>query len=325
MSLRKSPTPTPALLAGNRRNAQLATGPSTPAGKENSSRNSRKHGLFARQGEDFRASLAALGENAEEFDRVYQGLLRAYQPADPLWARQVEDLARLYWRRARLDRAKAGLILHQQEKREQERQKEVMEDNRFTIDTFDVAVATGGMWRMPDSEAKYQAVLSHLQMIRAIVENQQFDESGKVFLRYLYGREPSWRGAKIQRDFEALADPKPGAILDRTLPLATLRQDLSEEIEYVRQQLAWWKTKNAPPSAAARDAALAPEGKQWALILREERDLDRAIDRKVKILLSLRRVRRSGADNGYVMEASETSGQEGPENTTDCQAVIAQK
>ncbi len=53
MSLRKSPTLTPKLLAANRRNARRSTGPTTALG-------------FA--GEDTRATE----ENVEEFDRVYR-------------------------------------------------------------------------------------------------------------------------------------------------------------------------------------------------------------------------------------------------------------
>ena len=41
--------------------------------------------------------------------------------------------------------------------------------------------------------------------------------------------------------------------------------------------------------AIERDAALAPVGEEWAMMLRREAALDRSIDRKVRILLSLRK------------------------------------
>jgi hypothetical protein len=41
-------------------------------------------------------------------------------------------------------------------------------------------------------------------------------------------------------------------------------------------------------SLAERDACLALEGKQWTLLLRQENALDRAIDRKVRILMNVR-------------------------------------
>ena len=41
--------------------------------------------------------------------------------------------------------------------------------------------------------------------------------------------------------------------------------------------------------AIARDSCLAPEGKTWEMLLRQEAGLDRAIDRKVRILLTMRK------------------------------------
>jgi hypothetical protein len=42
-------------------------------------------------------------------------------------------------------------------------------------------------------------------------------------------------------------------------------------------------------AAIERDACLAPAGEEWRMMLRREESLDRAIDRKVKLLLSLRK------------------------------------
>lgn len=41
--------------------------------------------------------------------------------------------------------------------------------------------------------------------------------------------------------------------------------------------------------AIDRDACLAPAGEEWKLMLRREETLDRSIDRKIKLLLSLRK------------------------------------
>ena len=289
MSLRKSPTPAPALVAGDRRSAEFSTGPSTPAGKENSKRNSRKHGLDAREGEDFRASLAALGEDPGKFDRLCQELLRAYQPADPLWARQVEDLARLYWRRARLDRIKNALLLRQRATDERERERRAMEEDRETHEAFDAGVGVGGLWQLPDSVAKFRIIMSNLEMVQALVEMRQYDEAGKVSLRYLYGQYMPWRGANIVRAYESLSSPQDGKDDGGEFTRRSLQKDLEAELAAARKQFAWCKAQHAEPAPAARDACLAPEGKHWTLILREERDLDRAIDRKVRILLDLRR------------------------------------
>lgn len=325
MSLRKSPTRTPAALATNRENARLSAGPVTPAGKENSKRHSRKHGPYARQGKDFRASVAALGERPEEFDQLYEDLLRAYRPADPLWERQVEDLARLYWRRARLDRIKNALLLRQRSTDERERERRAMEEDRETHEALDAGVGLGGLWQLPDSVAKFRIITSNLEMVQALVDMRRYDEAGKAALRYLYGQYMPWRGANIARAYESLTTTQAGQEDNAEFTRRSLQKDLEAELAAARKQFAWHKGQHAEPAPAARDACLAPEGKAWPLILREERDLDRAIDRKVKILLSLRRARRCAADNGDELEASEGSGPAEPDNTTDCEAVVSQK
>lgn len=57
MSLRKSPTLTPALLASNRRNAKKSTGPRTARGKARSRLNSFKHGTRSPEYIDFVKAL----------------------------------------------------------------------------------------------------------------------------------------------------------------------------------------------------------------------------------------------------------------------------
>ena len=109
MSLRKSPSVTPDLAAANRGNAQNSTGPRTPAGKDHSRLNALKHGLYtAAQNEP--VVMLALGEDPAEFEAERQALLESYGPGDELWYHQIDDLAKLYWRRSRLERAQGALV-----------------------------------------------------------------------------------------------------------------------------------------------------------------------------------------------------------------------
>ena len=108
MSLRKSPQLTPPLLAAARRNARRSTGPRSPAAKQNSKLNALKHGAYV-SFENQRQAMRALGENAEQFQALTEELRSAFAPGDALQERQVEDLAWLYWRRERLERALSGL------------------------------------------------------------------------------------------------------------------------------------------------------------------------------------------------------------------------
>ena len=108
MSLRKSPQLTPALLAAARQNAQHSTGPRSPAAKQNSKLNALKHGAYVSD-ENHRQAMLALGEDPEQFQTLTEELMSAFGPGDALWEKQIEDLAWLYWRRERLERAQEGL------------------------------------------------------------------------------------------------------------------------------------------------------------------------------------------------------------------------
>jgi hypothetical protein len=68
MSLRKSPTRTPASLAANRANARKSTGPRTEEGKRRVRLNGLKHGLRC---SSFRESLIKSGESTALVDRNF--------------------------------------------------------------------------------------------------------------------------------------------------------------------------------------------------------------------------------------------------------------
>jgi hypothetical protein len=64
---------------------------------------------------------------------------------------------------------------------------------------------------------------------------------------------------------------------------------LEEEIASVREEFDYAEKANEERAAIERDACLAPEGETWGMMLRQEAALDHSIDRKVRILLRLRK------------------------------------
>ena len=64
---------------------------------------------------------------------------------------------------------------------------------------------------------------------------------------------------------------------------------LGEEIASVKEEFEYAEMANAERVELERDACLAPEGETWAMLLHQEASLDRSIDRKVRILLRLRK------------------------------------
>jgi hypothetical protein len=83
---------------------------------------------------------------------------------------------------------------------------------------------------------------------------------------------------------------------------------LEEEIASLREEFAYAEKANEERAAVERDACLAPEGETWSMMLRQEAALDRSIDRKVRILLRLRKesanlpIAPAGQDDGGRME-----------------------
>jgi hypothetical protein len=83
---------------------------------------------------------------------------------------------------------------------------------------------------------------------------------------------------------------------------------LEEEIASLREEFEYADKANEERAAIERDACLAPEGETWSMMLRQEAALDRSIDRKVRILLRLRKefidhpMAPAGQDDGARME-----------------------
>jgi hypothetical protein len=95
-----------AKLEANRRNAQLSTGPKTPEGKMQSSRNALKHGILASKW------LIVEGDGAEdaaEFDKLLTALREDLAPVGALEEILVEKIAVCHWRQNRALRCEAAL------------------------------------------------------------------------------------------------------------------------------------------------------------------------------------------------------------------------
>ena len=130
MSLRRTATLTEAKLIANRENAQRSTGPQTEEGKHRASLNRLKHGAWATAGCYSPEAMRALGEDPQEFQTLHERLRQAEGPENPLCEQQVEDLARLYWRRKRLERTMSVVIARRMQEAEEEAGEEATEEER---------------------------------------------------------------------------------------------------------------------------------------------------------------------------------------------------
>jgi len=308
MSLRKSPQLTPQLLAAARRNARHSTGPRSPAAKQNSKLNALKHGAYV-SFENQRESMQALGEDPERFQALREELRSAFGPGDALWEKQMEDLAWLYWRRERLERAQEALrrrALQGIEEWQQGRRREMagvtFEASRHELVDWDLPVPN-------DRGVKLRLRLSYLGVIREEVKQGEYRLRQHTLLESLYRGEMGWRSqmicALLYRFGEAAELPRelardPHYVEDlkalgewREPPGEAERQELlrllEEEMASLGEELADEEKANEERVAIEREACLAPPSETWSLLVRQEGSLDRSIDRKVRILLRLRK------------------------------------
>jgi len=84
-------------IEANRRNALKSTGPKTYDGKARSSMNSLQHGLTA-------AQAVLPHENADDYEKLREGMLESYAPENPAEQSIVEELVNACWRLMRLHR-----------------------------------------------------------------------------------------------------------------------------------------------------------------------------------------------------------------------------
>jgi hypothetical protein len=307
MSLRKSPQLTPALLAAARQNAQHSTGPRSAAAKQNVKLNSLKHGGRVSD-ENRRQAMQALGEDPQEFENLKQELMSALTPGDALWEKQIDDLAWLYWRRERLERAEAGLKRRALQAIDDSQHRRQQEMARITFDASQHQMIGVHLSESTDRGVTLRRTLSFLELVQEEVKERTFRVRQYAILESLYSGATGWRQALIFDLLHDFGDPmcleaqqadeeekqyRREMGTDHEPPGEAGRQELlrllEEEIASVREEFAYAEKANEERAAIERDACLAPEGETWKMMLRQEAALDQSIDRKVRILLRLRK------------------------------------
>jgi hypothetical protein len=305
VSLRKSPERTSELLDAARSNAQHSTGPRSEAGKQNSKMNAVRHGERADPRNHYWVMLA-LGEDPEEFEFLKKELLLSYGPGEILWQKQIDDLARLYWRRQRLERAQEGVMRRAMlavEDRQHRRRQELAEA------TFDASQSQEFDMESPaptDPGVRLRWRLSWLKVIGEQVKQRVFEPRQASWIESADPQQQGWRQARLAKLLRLFAAAVQPSAPDGELEESRSRQNealqnpaegqyeellrlLEEEMAWVQEEFEYAEKVHEEEVAIERDACLAPEGEQWQMMLRREAALDRSIDRKVRILLHMRK------------------------------------
>jgi hypothetical protein len=249
--------------------------------------------------------MRALGEDPERYAALQRELSTAYGPGDALWDQQLADLGKLYWRRNRIERMETGLMrraLRAVEERQRERLKQI------AAATFDASsfLATDPKLAVPAEPcARLRQQLSRLtgiyeQLRQGIVTARQ-----QFTIANFLGTVPGQRPARIDQlmlmfsnracclaanDKERLKQRvnEMGGEANVEVLWRELLRLLEEEIAAVKAAFEEEVGMQEELDAIERDCCLAPAGETWEMLLRQEAALDRSIDRKVRIILTMR-------------------------------------
>ena len=310
-------TVTPAVLAANQANSAASTGPASESGKEQSKMNAFKNGKYAWRPDPVELLLRGYTEEeAAEREELRAEMVRCYQPADDFARLQAQELADLQFELRRLERAQEVVLARERELLALEQRRRALR-LREGVEATSREVNERGFVGQPDSPGKFHAML---RVLGTFVEEGRMAKTDDVWilLKRLYGDgERAWRGVRMRW---AVADAEK-AESDEEQERATqdFLREAKREIELVREELAICELEQGPLSQAGEAARLleAMGSRKWSWMRQREMFLRRSIDRKVQVLIELRRdanrgQRRTAAGAG----AHSTSDQRGGGSAT---------
>jgi hypothetical protein len=268
--------------------------------------NALKHGCDAAPENDA-AVMRALGEDPERFAALKRELATAYGPGDALWDHQLEDLAKLYWRRNRIERMETGLMRDALEEVEGRRRGLARALADVTFEPSQCEAVALDLPKPTHPCVRLRMLISLWGVIRDEVRRRLFTLAQRKQIESYYQGELGWRPRQIghllglfmnwaylveQRDqakLEQYVRENFGSEEGMETRYQELERLLEEQIAAVKAAFAEEMKAQQEKDAIARDACLAPEDETANMVLRLEMALDRAIDRKVRILLTMRK------------------------------------
>lgn len=283
-----SDTKTITVLEPETRAPRRAKGPRTAIGKERSSLNAGKYGIFSK-----RVLLA--DESARDFGRLLQGLHEDLQPDGTLETALVENLATILWRKQRILRAETAEI--------DEAIQYSVHDTVMPMlaEKWDIARAgesTGGMLKRSQNPKILREVVSMLQVVRYSVELVGFSKDPWL-LRRIYGLDhdgaapfgtPFQMYLKMADEAVEHAKGNPNVESEEDLKKIMV-QVLDEEIKRVEAQAEDALRVAIGRNQFRKTAALVPPLAVSERLLRYETHLSREFDRTLSQLERLQRMR----------------------------------
>ncbi len=283
-------------VAANRINALKSTGPRTRAGKQRSRLNALKHG--ARRNAELE-DLVELGEDPRAFEAFRLSLVDTLVPSNAVEAQLVADMAGLWWKKGRADRAQAALQWREFEKLEADRLRHYHETQREPFEPDTAEVMRVGLRGQKECQAKFEEAYAVLDRLLPLVDRGQWTDAEQL-CELIYGDKPNWRGHRIREiiarekgDREEASDPTApeeesnpeGAspLEPPASPVKELRMLVLRELNDVAVEAHLYRKEFLSITPAARRSCLTPSDPRWPLLFRHEAAMERQIERKLKL------------------------------------------
>ena len=288
-------TVTPALAAASRENGRKSRGPISEHGKAMVRANAGKH--WGRS-EGIRKLMPALGESPAEFDEVRDGLYQALRPSDAFEEMLVDAMVDIHWRLARMIRGEAGA---QGKRRRERKMKEEEIDATFQAGKFHDLVPSIvpklGFVGLTDSPVKFRRILECLMVLSDLVRYGGFQDEVVDYLKQLYGYNPSERAKMLMRVYDRGYQERDCQDPDRIAAhQAEFQEAIADEIAWFEKRAASHLQAQAELRAPTIEAELVSRELDLGKIMLYQDHLERAFERKFKLLVTYRMMRAAGAD-----------------------------
>ncbi|MGA7918673.1 MAG: hypothetical protein WCA38_03305 [Candidatus Acidiferrales bacterium] len=272
-----------------RTDATNASGPRTAKGKQRSSRNALKRGIFSK-------SLILESESRAEYQSLLKGVQENLQPQGTVESALVESLAVILWRKRRLVPAESAEI----SKARFFAAHNAYETQRVEVwDRYRAGETAGGMLRPSPNPFLIQEGIDILTKLRDHIEKFGFDQNISSFLlKKLYGVDHDGEPpAGIYREFaflflrsaQAQNQNEPGVV-------DILKNGM---VEYFNLELKWLESQQLVRTTLHERkgqyealAALIPQPDAMDRLVRYETHLSREFDRLLNQLERVQRMRR---------------------------------
>jgi len=281
---------TPKLLAANRANSLLSTGPRSELGKRNASRHMVKHGIFAAV---LSGSMREMGESPEEYERQREALYNAFGPEDGFEEMLVEDMAHLRWRWRRLMRAESGLIASKKRRYEIEREIEKCRRGGAKALMQVAGLPELGFAGLPHSVEKCEHMVGVLRCLHDAVQYEGFQEDGLDLLKVAYGPTGPLEGIELKSQYQTcLKTATSGETSEKEERKRSFLAALDREVAVYERLQELCRARDLETTEAMKDAQLLPRAEDLQMILRCESGLERQFRRRLRQLVAWRRAKR---------------------------------